>query len=115
MPADRVWEVVADPHHLPRWWPRAVRVEDVREEEGEAVHWTTVLGPRRAAASAPTTAAPAASRQSLAWEQEVEGTPFERILSRRDVRIEVEPEGEALASRWASPKSCAASPGWEPR
>ena len=41
---DRVWEVLSDPHHLPRWWPRAVRVEDVREVDGEAVQWTTVLG-----------------------------------------------------------------------
>ena len=29
-PRERVWELVSDPHHLPRWWPRAVRVEDVR-------------------------------------------------------------------------------------
>jgi len=29
---ERVWEVVADPHSLPRWWPRTQRVEDVALE-----------------------------------------------------------------------------------
>ena len=28
-PAEDLWEVVRDPHHLPRWWPRVQRVEDV--------------------------------------------------------------------------------------
>jgi uncharacterized protein YndB with AHSA1/START domain len=95
VPADRVWEVVADPHHLPRWWPRAVRVEDVREE-GEALQWTTVLGTEaggRVRADYRRTGGEAG--HSLAWKQEVEGTPFERILKSADVRIEVEPEGEA--------------------
>ena len=31
--ADELWEVIGDPHHLPRWWPRVTRVEDV---EGDA-------------------------------------------------------------------------------
>lgn len=94
VPADRVWEVVADPHHLPRWWPRAVRVEDVREQEGEAVQWTTVLGTEaggRVRADYRRTGGE--SGTSLEWVQEVEGTPFERILKSADVRIEVKPEG----------------------
>src|SRR5256885_765732 len=28
-PAQELWEVIADPHHLPRWWPRVARIEDV--------------------------------------------------------------------------------------
>ncbi|MGH2855564.1 MAG: SRPBCC family protein, partial [Solirubrobacteraceae bacterium] len=28
-PAGEVWELVSDPHHLPRWWPRVARVEGV--------------------------------------------------------------------------------------
>src|SRR4029077_10290309 len=32
-PVEELWEVIADPHHLPRWWPRVTRVEDV---EGNA-------------------------------------------------------------------------------
>ncbi len=30
--AQELWEVIADPHHLPRWWPRVERVEDVDGE-----------------------------------------------------------------------------------
>ena len=37
-PSQEVWAVVADPHHLPRWWPRAARVEDVSGDR-----WTMVL------------------------------------------------------------------------
>ena len=32
-PVEELWEVIGDPHHLPRWWPRVNRVEDV---EGDA-------------------------------------------------------------------------------
>ena len=31
---DRVWDLVSDPHNLPRWWPRTTRVEDVRGADG---------------------------------------------------------------------------------
>ncbi|CAN5450702.1 hypothetical protein BH20ACT18_BH20ACT18_06600 [soil metagenome] len=35
---ERVWEVVADPHGLSRWWPRTQRVEDVgRRRRTEAL------------------------------------------------------------------------------
>ena len=36
-PPERVWEIVGDPHHLPRWWPRVQRVESVTDE-----HFTEV-------------------------------------------------------------------------
>ncbi len=93
-PAERVWEVVSDPHHLPRWWPRAVRVEDVREEEGEAAQWTTVLGTQagaRVRADYRRTGGEPGRR--LAWSQSVAGTPFERILRSAAVEIEVAPQG----------------------
>jgi uncharacterized protein YndB with AHSA1/START domain len=80
---DAVWRVVADPHHLPRWWPRVARVEGAAEEaftqvlmtqKGRAVRAdfrrTDVDPPRR-----------------VAWEQRLAGTPFERLL--RSARTEV--------------------------
>jgi uncharacterized protein YndB with AHSA1/START domain len=95
VPIERVWEVVSDPHHLPRWWPRAVRVEDVREEEGEAVQWTTVLGTTAGArVRADYRRTGGEAGRSLAWSQEVAGTPFERILKSAAVRIELEAEGD---------------------
>ena len=38
VPPDDVWAVVADPHHLPRWWPLTERVEAV-----DADAWTSVM------------------------------------------------------------------------
>ena len=28
---DELWQTIGDPHHLPRWWPRVERVEDVQD------------------------------------------------------------------------------------
>jgi uncharacterized protein YndB with AHSA1/START domain len=92
-PTERVWEVVSDPHHLPRWWPRAVRVEDVRESDGEATQWTTVLGTQAGGSvRADYRRTGGESGRRLAWSQEVAGTPFERILKRAAGEIEVEPD-----------------------
>lgn len=92
-PAQRVWEVVSDPHHLPRWWPRAVRVEDVRSEQGEATQWTTVLGTQSGSSvRADYRRTGGEPGRKLAWSQDVEGTPFERILRAAAVEIEVAPD-----------------------
>lgn len=80
---ETVWELVVDPYHLPRWWPRCTRVEDVRAggTSGRA-SWTTVLGTERGSVvRADYRRLSTAQPTSMVWEQEVEGTPFERILS----------------------------------
>ena len=41
-PPEQLWDVVSDPHHLPRWWPRVTRVEDV-----EAGAFTEVMRTER--------------------------------------------------------------------
>ena len=90
-PRDRVWELVADPHHLPRWWPRAVRGEDVRQVgSGKRSRWTTVLGTERGrGVRADYRCTSAAARERYVWEQDVEGTPFERILRTASLEIEL--------------------------
>ena len=35
---ERIWDVVGDPWHEPRWWPRVERVEGVTRRG-----WTSVL------------------------------------------------------------------------
>jgi len=35
---ERIWEVVGDPYHEPRWWPRVQRVERVSKHG-----WTSVM------------------------------------------------------------------------
>ncbi|MBA2506351.1 MAG: SRPBCC domain-containing protein, partial [Thermoleophilaceae bacterium] len=37
-PPERVWDLVSDPHHLPRWWPDTERVEDATP-----LAWTKVM------------------------------------------------------------------------
>jgi uncharacterized protein YndB with AHSA1/START domain len=101
-PRDRVWELVADPHHLPRWWPRTVRVEDVRLlGSGKRSRWTTVLGTERGrAVRADYRCTSATSGERYVWEQEIEGTPFERILRAATLEIGLaDDEGSATRVR----------------
>jgi uncharacterized protein YndB with AHSA1/START domain len=81
-PRERVWEMVSDPHHLPRWWPRVRRVEDVREVQGRRrSQWTAVLATDRGGTiRADFRCISSAENERYVWEQEVDGTPFERIL-----------------------------------
>jgi len=82
-----VWDLVSDPHGLPRWWPRAQRVEGV-EGAGEGAEWTLVLGTaegRGVRADFRCTAAVRGER--FAWEQRIAGTPFERHLRRYAVEV----------------------------
>jgi len=90
-PRDRIWEVVADPHSLPRWWPRLQRVEEVSSDA-----WTKVLTSDRGKpirADWTRTAAEAPAR--LEWRQELVETPFERLLSRSELTIGLQESGAA--------------------
>jgi uncharacterized protein YndB with AHSA1/START domain len=83
---------VSDPYSLPRWWPRTSRVEDV--EPGESVEgrqWTTVLQTSEGrGVRADFRCSSAAEGVRYAWEQQIEGTPFERHLRRSAVEIGLE-------------------------
>lgn len=94
----RVWELVSDPHSLPRWWPRTLRVEDVRGSGGKRAHWTAVLGTQRGTGVRADFRCTAATEgRRYAWEQEIEGTPFERILKASRLEIGLEREREATS------------------
>jgi uncharacterized protein YndB with AHSA1/START domain len=95
---ERVWDLVSDPHSLPRWWPRTQRVEDVRDPGGRRAHWTTVLGTERGTGVRADFRCTGSTRGvRYAWEQEVEGTPFERIL--KASRLEIGLDRDAGATR----------------
>jgi uncharacterized protein YndB with AHSA1/START domain len=88
--SDELWEVVSDPSHLPRWWPDVVRVE-----EATPLAWTQVLGTDRGkTVRADFTRLEAHEPRRIAWQQEIEESPFERILSQNVTEIELEPSGE---------------------
>jgi carbon monoxide dehydrogenase subunit G len=89
-PPERVWEIVGDPYHLPRWWPKVTRVEAVSDE-----HFTEVLSTQdgrslRADFRVVDSRAP----ERRAWEQELAGTPFERVFAAASTEIKLLPDGE---------------------
>jgi len=94
-PSDRVWDLISDPHSLPRWWPRTIRVEDVHEIDGET-QWTSVLQTERGkGVRADFRCTGASAGERYAWEQQIEGTPFERVLRAARLEIGMRPDGEA--------------------
>jgi uncharacterized protein YndB with AHSA1/START domain len=86
---DELWRTVGDPHHLPRWWPRVARVENVDEGAFTEVLKTdkgrSVRADFRVEASEPPT--------RRRWSQQVENTPFERILKTSCTEVRLEPAG----------------------
>jgi uncharacterized protein YndB with AHSA1/START domain len=92
--AERVWDLVSDPHSLPRWWPKITRVEDV-QGKGERSRWTAVLETERGTGiRADYRCSGSTNGRRFAWKQDLDGTPFERILRESRVEIKLEPEGD---------------------
>jgi len=83
-----VWELVSDPYNLPRWWPRTSRVENVSGDGGRRTRWTKVLETAEGrGVRADFRCVSSAEAERYVWEQELEGTPFERHL--KALRVEV--------------------------
>jgi carbon monoxide dehydrogenase subunit G len=91
---DQVWQVVADPNHMPRWWPLVKRIEGVGDDEFTQVLLTrkgrTVRADFQVLASEPP--GPGGDTPGhRAWEQEVAGSPFERVLDQAVTDVLLEP------------------------
>lgn len=88
-PVGDVWKLVSDPYSLPRWWPRTARVENVdRKAGGKRTQWTKVLQTAEGrGVRADFRCVSSAERERYVWEQELEGTPFERHL--KALRVEI--------------------------
>jgi uncharacterized protein YndB with AHSA1/START domain len=83
-----VWRIVSDPARLPAWWPGVSRVEDASREA-----WTTVLvSPKGKSVRADYSLVEASEPERLLWRQEVEESPFERLLSEATTEVELQPE-----------------------
>lgn len=78
-----IWDVIADPEHLPRWWPGVARVEGVQGDRFTEVFTTRRGRPVRADFRIIQSDRP----YGLAWMQEVEGTPFQRVLSESVIAV----------------------------
>jgi uncharacterized protein YndB with AHSA1/START domain len=89
---ERVWELLEDPHHMPRWWPGVLRMEGVDPERFTQVFQTktgkSVRVDFHVLESEPPDAEGTARRS---WEQDVIGTPFERVLTASITEVLIEP------------------------
>jgi uncharacterized protein YndB with AHSA1/START domain len=85
---EQVWRTVVDPRHLPRWWPRVQRVESVTEERFTEVLATEKGRAVRADFHVVESIAPEVRR----WSQDVEGSPFERLLRSAETEVRLAPD-----------------------
>ena len=87
---DVLWELVSDPYHLPRWWPRLERVEDVTDDA-----WTKVLRSTRGKlVRVDYSRLEAEAPSRIVWRQEVDESPLEAVFSESFVEITLEPEDQ---------------------
>jgi uncharacterized protein YndB with AHSA1/START domain len=85
-PPSVVWQTVADPNRMPAWWPRVERVEGVsgtgftqvlRSDRGALVRADYRIGKRN-------------RPRVVSWAQDLEGTPFGRLLKRAETTVTLE-------------------------
>jgi uncharacterized protein YndB with AHSA1/START domain len=89
-PPPAVWGTVGDPTQLPRWWPRVVRVEGAGADA-----FTEVLATDRGrSVRADFRILERHEGEVLRWAQELEGTPFERLLRSAETTVLVGAAGE---------------------
>ena len=86
--------MLADPWHQARWWPRVVRMEAV--EDGR---FTQVLGTARGrGVRADFRIVEVDAPRLLRWEQELAGTPFQRLLDEAETAISLAPADDGAAT-----------------
>ena len=91
---DAAWELVSDPHSLPRWWPKVRRVE-----HAGPLAWTKVFVTERGRtvrADYRLLASEEPRRRS--WTQQLEDSPFERVLDEAITEVRLASAGEAGAA-----------------
>ena len=86
---ERVWDLVSNPEHFPRWWPGVARVEDVQPGA-----WTKVFtSPRGRSLRADFSQVEADPGRRIVWQQELAASPFERFMRESVTTLELEPAG----------------------
>ena len=91
-PVEELWALVSDPHHLPRWWPRVTRVENVEDDAFTEVMRTRKGKAVRADFNVVHNDQPT---HALTWAQRVEGTPFARVLRSSETILRLVPRAVA--------------------
>ena len=103
-PVAEVWSLVSDPYNLPRWWPRTSRVENVeRTSAGKRSQWTKVLQTSEGrGVRADYRCLSSAEEERYVWEQQLENSPFERVLRSSVIEIGIEPKDDSSEVRLTS-------------
>jgi uncharacterized protein YndB with AHSA1/START domain len=86
-PPEKIWRLIEDPHHMPRWWPGVARMEAVQDDRFTQVFVTKRGRPVRVDFHLIASDPP----WRRCWEQEIPGTPFERVLNESVTEIWLEP------------------------
>ena len=96
---ERTWRLVSDPHNLPRWWPRTVRVESVDGVPGaRRSRFTQVFETKKGTpVRADYRCTEATRNQRFVWEQQIDGTPFEKFLRRAELELRLAPAADGTA------------------
>jgi uncharacterized protein YndB with AHSA1/START domain len=89
-PPEAVWRVVGDANHLARWWPRVRRIEAVSEGGWTKVFMTAKGKSVRADYTLLETRPP----HAISWTQELEDSPFERLMDEAVTEVSLEPAGD---------------------
>lgn len=81
-----LWEVLGDPHHLPRWWPRVNRVEAVQADAFTEV----LISDKGKIVRADFKLLDTVESQRVVWAQQIENTPFARVLKSAETEIRLD-------------------------
>ncbi len=82
-----VWTLIANADHMPRWWPGVARVESVSED-----HFTQVFKTKKGrSVRLDFRVIESDPPWRRSWEQEIGGTPFERVLNQSIISVELKP------------------------
>ena len=87
-PVAEVWKVIEDVYSMPRWWPAVERMEGVEDDRFTQVFVTKKGRPVRLDFQLLASEAP----WRRTWQQDIEGTPFERVLDAAITEIVLEPD-----------------------
>ena len=85
-----VWRTVADPNHQPRWWPLVTRMEGVEPDAFTQLLSTSKGRNIRADFRVVECEEPRVYR----YEQQLAGSPFERLLRHNEMTVQLEPQGD---------------------
>lgn len=95
-----LWEVLGDPHHLPRWWPRVNRVEAVTTTAAGALDAFTevLMSAKGKIVRADFRMVEAVAQRRIVWAQQIENTPFARVLKSAETEVSLASADSAHAT-----------------